>query len=198
MSCGIVQSIIRQQRSQQAHSPFTCSWPFHTQPPPFFFLTSDLCGAYHTMKGGRGAGQDAGVWDQQQQRVIMSAKMGPRGNKAGTTSAEMSQMSRIHSHRLEKREDDWWGGVSSEAAGVGGSADKGMNVLVCFRGLSVGGQQSRGYHFIVKIDQAGIYSKNETNLCREKMMWLLFGLMDASLKINVKMTPLPHQPIKTR
>lgn len=30
-----------------------------------------------------------------------------------------------------------------------GSGDKEMDVLLCFRGLSVCGLQSRGYHFIV-------------------------------------------------
>lgn len=84
----------------------------------------------------------------EEQRVIMSAKMGPRGDRTGTTSAEMSQMSQVHSHRQWERGNCWGGGLAVRLCRVG-SVDNEMDVLLCFRGPSVGGLQSRGYLFIV-------------------------------------------------
>lgn len=69
----------------------------------FLLLTRDFF-AVHVTPGER-LRWGAGNWcvssrATEEQKVIMSAKMGPRGDRAGgQTSAEMSQMSQIHSHR---------------------------------------------------------------------------------------------------
>lgn len=65
----------------------------------------------------------------------MSVKTGPRGDRAVTTSAEMSQMSQIHSYR----ERGWQVRGFAVRLCRAGSGDKEIHVLLCFRPLSVGG-----------------------------------------------------------
>lgn len=134
-------------------SPFTHSWPFHTQ--TFFYFLFLICAA-HITPGGRIGYCCVSSPAAGQQRVIMSAKMGPREDRVGTT-AEMSQ---IHSYRQWEQEDGWWGRQGGEGVEIRlcrvRSGDKEMNALLYFRWLSVGGLQSRGNQIMVKIDQAGM------------------------------------------
>lgn len=95
MSCGIVQSIIRQQRSQQADSLFTCSWPFHTQTFFFLFLICDLCGLDHTRRA-----DGILVCEFTSSRAVEGHYVCKDWPKRET--AEMSQ---IHSYRQWERED---------------------------------------------------------------------------------------------
>lgn len=102
MSCGIVQSIIRQQRSQQAYSPLTCSWPFHTNSFYLFIYFISLpvvvlrercacvclCMSVSSVK--------------EQGRSLSLQRWAQEGDRPGATSAEMSQMSRIHSCRAAR------------------------------------------------------------------------------------------------
>lgn len=92
--CSIVQSIIRQQRSQQAYSSLTLS---HRD--LFILLLFPVICSAHIPAGEqlwRG-------WGLQTQGHCVCYDW-PRGDRVGTTSPDMSQMLQLHGHRQWKRE----------------------------------------------------------------------------------------------
>lgn len=106
---SIVQSIIRQQRSQQAYGVLT-------------ILHADLFIYYYFQRFAQPISHKEGSceWDGVAYTglLLYVCYDWPRGDNAGTTSAELSQMPQIHSHRQWKREDGLLGGLQWGCAGL--------------------------------------------------------------------------------
>lgn len=111
----------------------------------------------------------------------------PKGDKAGKTSAEMSQMSQIHSHRQWKREDGLLGGLQWGCAGLdleikswlcAGLFPTAFSLCFAVQRLSLYDLNWASWHV-----RAQFHNRIKTISAYRgrKVMWL-FSLMDASFK----------------